>query len=148
MSTVVFHTEPAVFTFALPIPTAFDLDYLHYAELIRDLARCVQEVPEDTHPRLQVTAKDPVGEDGEQGEFEWTVALFYAEHPIDGENFPAEEEVYSYSGGVGLQCEAVSRLRQYVSEYGRIVFTFDTPDTFRLIDGEKIIIQQDAPVGV
>ena len=148
MSTVVFHTEPAIFTFALPVPTAFDPEYLKYAQKIRDLAVCVQDVPEGKNPRLQVTAEYPMDECGDLGDFAWTVSLFYTDHPLDGEGFPEREAVFSYRGGDGPRCEATRRLEQYASEYGRLVFTFHTPDTFRLIEGEKIIIQQDAPVGV
>ena len=65
MSTVVFHTEPAIFTFALPVPTAFDPEYLKYAQKIRDLAVCVQDVPVGKNPRLQVTAEYPMDECGD-----------------------------------------------------------------------------------
>lgn len=148
MSTVIFHTEPAIFTFALPIPSAFDPAYLEYTQRIKDLATSILNTTDNKFPRLQVTTEQPMDVDGNLENLTWTIALFYTDHPLHGDNFPHEDAVYTYSGDDTLQCEPIRRLEQYTSEYGRLVFTFDTPDTKRLIEGEKITIHQNAPVGI
>lgn len=86
--------------------------------------------------------------DGNLEDLTWTISLFYTDRPLHSDNFPSEDAVYTYSGDDKLECEAIRRLEQYTSEYGRLVFTFDTPDTKRLVEGEKITIHQNAPVGI
>ena len=131
-----------------PVPSAFDPAYLDYTQRIKDLATHILNTPDNKFPRLQVTTEQPMDVDGNLEDLTWTISLFYTDHPLHGDNFHNEDAAYTYSGDDKLEFEAISRLEQYTSEYGRLVFTFDTPDTKRLVEGEKITIHQNAPVGI
>lgn len=75
MSTVIFHTAPAIFTFALPVPSAFDPAYLDYTQRIKDLATHILNTPDNKFPRLQVTAEQPMDVDGNLEDLTWTINL-------------------------------------------------------------------------
>jgi hypothetical protein len=59
MSTVIFHTEPAIFTFALPVPSAFDPTYLDYTQRIKDLATHISTPQTTNSPGYKSPLNNP-----------------------------------------------------------------------------------------
>ena len=97
------------------------------------------------HPRLRITAeyKNVFG----HGKFTWDVSLFSWLRPMDDAILLARDAICSYRGNdETFTSEAADLLKEYAQKYGKIVFTLDTIDTHKILDGETVTLRQEIPI--
>lgn len=59
----------------------------------------------------------------------------------------ARDAICSYRGNDEIfMSEATNLLKEYAQKYGKIVFTLDTIDTHKILDGETITLRQEIPI--
>lgn len=147
MSYVSFDTNLTEFTLTLPIPEKNHDKHAAYQANIQAIKKHMSTLDEDNyeHPRLQITAeyKNVFGRE----KFTWDVSLFSWLRPMDDAILLARDAICSYRGNDEIfMSEATNLLKEYAQKYGKIVFTLDTIDTHKILDGETVTLRQEIPI--
>lgn len=147
MSYVSFNESRTSFTIKLPIPAESHRKYAAYQASVRAIKQHISSFDENNYefPRLRIAAEYKSAYAREY--FTWDVSLFSWLRPMDDAILLDRDAICSYHGNnETFTSEATRLLEKYAQKYGKVVFTLDTEDTRKILDGETITLRQDIPI--
>jgi hypothetical protein len=143
MSQIEFPTKTVEFTLHLPLPDKTHPKYEAYQASVDAMKKHMAACSDDMFPRIQITAEHTGFHDREEA---WEVALFYYRKPMNEAYLFPQDAICSYRGNTSSFINKTTEsLATYAQEYRKLVFVLDTEDSYALIQGAPVTIQQEVP---
>lgn len=145
MSQIEFPTKTVEFTLHLPLPDKTHPKYEAYQASVDAMKKHMAVCDDNMFPSIQITTEYKTVNSAAY--FTWNVSLLYQRDPNTTFAFLSQDAICSYGGARDKDNmgESLEALASYTQEYKKLVFTLDTDDSYALIQGAPVTLQEQVP---